>query len=108
VGDGTCHNYPQNLWITPGHGTAPVRMGTRNFGSFFQGGLAEVRVWNRALSPSEVADLYAAVNVPRAGLVAEYLFNEGAGTIAHDSARNHDGTIFDASWPPAALRLLRK
>jgi hypothetical protein len=31
-------------------------------------------------------------------LVAWYTFDEGSGTIAHDSARTHNGTVYGASW----------
>ncbi len=84
--------------ITPQHGAAPVRMATRDFASFFQGALAQVRVWNRVLSAQEVSDLYALGNVPQDGLVAEYLLNEGAGSTAFDTADGHDGTVFGATY----------
>jgi hypothetical protein len=83
--------------ITPQHGTAPLRMGTRDLHSFFEGGLAEVRVWNRALTVPEVANLYASGIVPRQGLVAEYLLNGGA-TVARDSTGSHNGTIVGAAF----------
>jgi len=51
--------------ITPENGDAPVRIGTRNFQSFFQGAVAEVRVWNRALPLKEVQQLYGSSQPPR-------------------------------------------
>ena len=85
--------------VTPGHGTTPLRMGTRDFASFFQGALAEVRVWNRVLNDQEIADLYFLGTVPQDALVGEYLLNEGAGSTAFDtSGRAHDGTVFGAAW----------
>src|SRR5260370_9247743 len=81
--------------VTPGHGTTPLRMGTRDFASFFQGALAEVRVWNRVLNDQEIADLYFLGTVPQDALVGENLLNEGAGRTAFDtSGRTHDGTVF--------------
>lgn len=65
--------------ITPQPGTAPLRMGTRDFASFFQGALAAVRIWNRPLSEGEVSVLYEFNAVPestREALVAEYLLND--------------------------------
>jgi len=56
--------------ILPENGTAPLRMGTRDFRSFFQGALAEVRIWNRALTSKEVADLHSSSAPPRAGFEA--------------------------------------
>jgi hypothetical protein len=77
--DPKCSHYPPNLWITPRHGNAPLRLGTRDLHSYFQGALAGVRIWNRALSADEIADLDQSDHTPRNGLVAEYLFNEGSG-----------------------------
>jgi hypothetical protein len=57
--------------ITPGHGTAPVRMATRDFQSFFLGAIRGVYVWNRALAAAEVRMVYENV-IPHTGLVAEY------------------------------------
>jgi hypothetical protein len=71
--------------ITPKHGLAPLRIGTRDFGSWFQGAIGEVRIWKRALSDAEIGGLPQG-SVPRTGLVAEYLF-----AAAHDSAGNHNG-----------------
>ncbi len=88
--------------ITTQHGTAPLRMGTRDFRSYFQGGLAEVRVWNRVLTATEVGDLYALSIVPPQGLVAEYLFNRGTGNVARDTKDSHDGIISGATWQCAA------
>jgi len=67
-------------------------------GSYFQGALAEVRVGNRRLSATEVSNLYGQDVAPRDGLVAEYLFGEGSGTIAHDTAGSHDATLVGATW----------
>ena len=83
--------------IVPQRGTAPLRIGTRDFHSYFQGGLAEVRMWDRALGSAEIAGLYSD-RVPRAGLVAEYLLDAGGGTIARDTGGLHDGTIVSAQW----------
>ncbi len=80
--------------ITPTHANAPLRIGTRDFASFFQGAIAQVRVWSRVLTDAEINDLYAINVVPRDGLVAEYLLNEGALDVAHDTAGAHDGMVF--------------
>lgn len=84
--------------ITPQHASAPLRMATRDFASFFEGALAQVRIWNRVLSAQKVSDLYFLGLVPRDGLVAEYLLNEGAGNTAFDTANSHDGTVFGSLW----------
>ena len=86
--------------ITPAHGTAPLRIGTRDFHSFFAGGIREIRIWNRPLTSGEVADLFRSGRVSREGLVAEYLLNETAGDVAHDTAGGHHGRVHTATWMP--------
>lgn len=44
--------------INPRNGTAPVRIGTRNFSSFFKGAIDNIHIYNRALSVSEIRQLY--------------------------------------------------
>ena len=46
--------------ITPEHGDAPVRIGTRDFNSFFQGAISRVAIFNRKLTDSEQAALQSA------------------------------------------------
>jgi len=75
-----------------------LRLGTKDLGSFLEGGLTRVRIWNRALTAIEVSDLYTADTTPRNGLVAEFLLNADTGTTALDSAQGNDGTIFNAVW----------
>jgi hypothetical protein len=91
---GGCSNYPPDRWITPARGTAPVRIGTRDLRSFFLGAIREVRIWSRALTPAEVAALFAGVALSD-GLVAEYLLRSD---IAVDSAGPHSGLIAGATW----------
>lgn len=82
---------------------APLRLGTRDLGSFFQGALAELRIWNRPLRDLEVANLYSSGVVPEEGLVAEYLLNEGEGDEVHDTAGGHaNGRVVGATWCPAS------
>jgi len=44
--------------ITPQNGTAPVRIGTRDFASYFKGAIDDLRFYNRALTSGEVLALY--------------------------------------------------
>jgi hypothetical protein len=46
--------------IAPAHGAAPLRLATRDLGSFFTGGLDDVAVYPRVLSASEIAENYSA------------------------------------------------
>jgi Concanavalin A-like lectin/glucanases superfamily len=48
----------QTVTITPQNGTAPVRVGTRDFASYFRGAVDNLYVYNRALSAAEVGQLY--------------------------------------------------
>lgn len=80
--------------ITPQHAAAPLRIGTRDFASFFLGSIREVRIWNRALSEDDVASLFNG-DVPPDGLVAEYLL---ASDVAPDTAASHNGTIVSGTW----------
>jgi hypothetical protein len=80
--------------ITPQHGTAPVRMATRDFNSFFLGAIRGVHFWNRALTASEVEMVFTNV-IPQDGLVAEYLLEQD---IAPDTACQHDGQVVGGLW----------
>lgn len=44
--------------VVQGNGTAPFRMGTRSLWTFFQGRIDDVRIYNRALSDTEILALY--------------------------------------------------
>jgi len=81
--------------IIPQRGSTPVRVGTRDFNSYFQGEIREVRVWNRTLTEPEVASLYGSDTVPQQGLVAEYLLTQD---IAPDTTGNHAGEIIAGTW----------
>jgi hypothetical protein len=97
-----CQAHPERIHPSPGN--APMRLGTRDFNSFFQGGLSQVRIWNRALEAGEIQKVFQN-DIPRTGLVAEFLLNEGEGDIVHDTAREHHGTIVGARWAALARKL---
>jgi len=61
---------------------------------FFQGRLCEVRLWNRALTASEISMGFAGVNAHSDGLVAYWKMNEGEGHIFHDAT----GHGYDMDW----------
>ena len=62
------------------------------------GNLSKVRVWNTELTAAQISALYTTNTVP-SGLIAEYLLNEGAGSIAYDSSGNgNNGTITSGTW----------
>jgi Concanavalin A-like lectin/glucanases superfamily len=80
--------------ITPQHGGAPLRIGTRDFNSFFLGAIRGVRVWNRALTAAEVRMLFSN-SAPEVGLVADYRLDQD---IAVDATGLHNGRIVGGSW----------
>lgn len=93
--------YTPNSGLTPStYSTNLVRFGRRVDGADnFEGVIDEPRIWNRALTPQEVSDLYFNDIVPTDGLVAEYLFDEGSGTTALDTSGNsNNGTITGATY----------
>jgi hypothetical protein len=49
--------------ITPGNGTAPLRVGTRDFASFFRGPIAKVAVFPAELTPAQLNDHHEAMHV---------------------------------------------
>jgi hypothetical protein len=89
----------QQVVIYPEYGGAPLRIGTQNFGSFFQGGITRVRIWTRALAADEIQAVYEADEAPRDALVAEFLLDSDTGTRAVDSSplANH-GVITHGIW----------
>jgi len=99
-----CQHYPRYdqlgkaRWIVPKHGNAPLTIGRADADSYFQGGIARVRIWNRALNSTEIQKLYSSEAVPQQGLVAQYLLNESSGAVVHDSVGGHDGKILGTSW----------
>ena len=60
-------------------------IGHRN-GGFFDGHIDELRVWNAARTPEELAaTMYTRVN-REYGLVGNWRFDDATGTVAEDSA----------------------
>lgn len=61
---------------------------------FFNGRLAEVRLWNRTLSAAEINLGLGSVDPHSEGLVAYWKMNEGEGHILHDAT----GNGYDMDW----------
>jgi hypothetical protein len=93
AGDGSCGRHP--IQVDPEAGPAPLRIGTRDLKSFFKGEIREVRIWDRALTPSEISGLYSGKSIPQKGLAAEYLLTDGT---ARDSKGGRNGTVIGATW----------
>ena len=61
---------------------------------YFRGRIAEMRVWNRALTPAELQMGLCGVDPASNGLVAYWKMNEGEGHIFHDATNNG----YDMDW----------
>ena len=86
-------------------GPGPLTIGCAKLtGSYFKGRIDEVRIYNRALEPGEVAiDGGVAIQTPAAAPIAAYPLDENTGTLAHDTSGGlHDGTFSaeGVSWAP--------
>ena len=67
--------------------------------SQFNGLLDETRIWNRALSATEIANLHnRRLTGTEAGLVAYWTFDDGGGfTLADLTGNGHEGTLGDVA-----------
>ena len=69
-------------------------------GNFFHGKIAQLGLFNRVLTDSEIGKIYVANREPLdllgvSGLVAYYKLDEGSGTIALDELRQANGSLFN-------------
>ena len=73
----------------------------------YNGEIAEVRVWDKALSQDEIClYMFRKLPGPLEGLAAYYDFSEGIGSILYDKTLNsNDGTIFNATWKRTGISL---
>lgn len=65
----------------------------------FLGRVAEIRFWDRPLSPTEVQEGICGVDASSAGLVAYWKMNEGEGNIFYDRT----GKGRNMTWPKAVI-----
>jgi hypothetical protein len=87
IGSGTV-NFGGGLYI-----------GTDKSGQGLSGIIDDVRIYNRALSATEVEQLYEGRFTDTTGLVGHWKMDEGTGTTVADSSGNgNTGTINGATW----------
>lgn len=83
--------------------------GTSDYGYVYKGSLDDVRIYNRALSATEVIKLYKSSSAkPKTpnnfGLAGYWSFDEATGTKAMDySGKNNNGSITGATWTNGKL-----
>ncbi len=76
----------------PNHNVATFFGSGNGEGEFTNGCIDEIAIWNRALSPAEVASGWnQRLNGDEAGLVGYWTFDDG--TAADATSNNHDGTL---------------
>lgn len=63
----------------------------------FKGFLHGARIYNKALSAAEITDLYNGKNVT-SNLLGSWKLDEGAGSVAGDSAGAYSGSVNGATW----------
>lgn len=101
--NGTLQTLSTSGAITLGADTAghDVHIGAQsgNGTNSFDGKINDVRVWDDVRTGTEITNNYdRQLNGDEANLKAYWTFNEGDGTVAHDSSgNNYDGTLIGAT-----------
>ena len=110
-GDRKLHIYENGEWITSSSAnsgslgddsSANLYLGSRSNDIFLDGQVDEFRIYNRALSPAEVRQLYNWAPGP----VAHYKFDENTGTSTVEDSSGNDnqgsfnGAMTEADWVP--------
>ena len=86
-------------------GRSPEARGSR----YFNGFLADVRLWSRVLSPVEIVAVHMSHRIPanRDGLISSWRFAEADGRIAPDPVGQNDARLSRANlrvnYPPVAV-----
>ncbi len=101
----------RNVQVRPTNQKAPLRIGTRDGGSYFQGALARVAIYGVVLSEAQIEAHYAAggtsgydsLILGEPGLVGYWPLDEVSGTVAFDRTGNNDGVYKG----PVVLGLVR-
>ncbi len=87
------------LGSTRKFGVGAVDHGT-SWNYYFKGSIADVQLWNRALSEAEVAAMIGRrLDGDEVGLTGYWPFNEGAGDVAYDlMLQPHDANLVNTTW----------
>ena len=74
--------------IDMGDGDAPIRIGTRDFRSWFKGSMDELRIYNRALNESEILAIY------NAAPISEPVLEEPENNSEQDNSESENLDVF--------------
>lgn len=96
--------------IVPEHGGAPVRIGTRDLQSFFQGAISRVAIYGAPLSSDTIRNHHAArgsagydaLILGEPDLVGYWKLDETSGNIATDATGRNAGSYIGGVTPGAA------
>jgi uncharacterized delta-60 repeat protein len=85
--------------ITPANGTAPLRIGTRDFNSYFAGAVDDIRIYNRVLTTEEIGHLYAEALTQQAAWRQAWFGTTGnIGNAADSFDFDNDGLVNLIEW----------
>lgn len=98
-------------WIVPQNSNAPLRIGSRNLDSYFKGGFSEVAIFDKALSDSEIVDIFngdrsfnflenSGNYVSSQNLVSFYRLDDESTTIKDLSNTANDGILLNHDSNP--------
>ncbi|TNE80962.1 MAG: T9SS type A sorting domain-containing protein [Bacteroidetes bacterium] len=90
-----------NQTLIAANGELKIGGGINNGTEYFRGSIADVRLWNRAKTATEIQlQMNDKLVGTEAGLVANYQFNEGNGAIVANStgAIYHGNVVNNANW----------
>jgi hypothetical protein len=94
-----CPNEPPNFISIQHFALATAQTSTGSADGRLQGALDEVRVWDHARTPAEIADGMERQIVTSNGLIGRWGLNEGVGAALIDStATGANGLITGAAW----------
>src|SRR6266513_5324897 len=83
--------------------TGTLQIGASQFGEYFNGLIDEVRIYDRALSASDIQALLGAAPTPP---VAAWRLDEGTGSVAADASGNGNAATLGggSSWAPGVTK----
>jgi len=86
---------PNNYWAWD---VDEMLIGKRSTGTYFNGSIDEVRIYDTALTAEQIREHYKA-GLDKLGLVGYWSMDENGDTTAYDNANSNNGTIYNSpTW----------